>query len=232
MRLPKPLEHLANAKHGRYILSGTAVFSYRADEWLARITGGKSVAYTITRKPGRAGCYLTAAWAASPDASSTGPEPDTALRGDRRSSVWISTTGTSRCGASTPTATLSVDLERIDVESRRQSSRRDAQVRHAITRLIRYTQRHGIDTIAVEDLNFADARTMGRETMGRGQRGKRFRKTVAGIPTAVFRNRLPPKPTTTESACTRSTPPTPALGATSTGAPPMRTSPDTRQPPS
>ena len=26
--------------------------------------------------------------------------------------------------------------------------------------------------------------------MGRGQRGKRFRKTVAGIPTAVFRNRL------------------------------------------
>jgi hypothetical protein len=26
--------------------------------------------------------------------------------------------------------------------------------------------------------------------MGRGQRGKRFRKTVAGIPTAVFRDRL------------------------------------------
>ena len=50
--------------------------------------------------------------------------------------------------------------------------------------------RHGIDTIAVEDLDFADARTVGRETMGRGSRGKRFRKTVAGIPTAVFRNRL------------------------------------------
>ena len=26
--------------------------------------------------------------------------------------------------------------------------------------------------------------------MGRGQRGRRFRKTVAGIPTAVFRSRL------------------------------------------
>jgi hypothetical protein len=26
--------------------------------------------------------------------------------------------------------------------------------------------------------------------MGRGSRGKRFRKTVAGIPTAVFRKRL------------------------------------------
>jgi hypothetical protein len=42
----------------------------------------------------------------------------------------------------------------------------------------------------VEDLDFADARATGRETMGRGGRGKRFRKTVAGIPTAVFRSRL------------------------------------------
>jgi len=30
----------------------------------------------------------------------------------------------------------------------------------------------------------------GRETMGRGARGKRFRRTVSGIPTAVFRKRL------------------------------------------
>ena len=42
----------------------------------------------------------------------------------------------------------------------------------------------------MEDLNFADARTAGRESMGRGRRGRRFRKTVAGIPTAVFRDRL------------------------------------------
>ena len=70
------------------------------------------------------------------------------------------------------------------------AARRDAQVRHAITALIHYTRRHGIGTIAVEDLDFAHARATGRETMGRGQRGKRFRKTVAGIPTAVFRHRL------------------------------------------
>jgi IS605 OrfB family transposase len=63
-------------------------------------------------------------------------------------------------------------------------------VRHAITCLIHYTRRHHITAIAVEDLNFADARTTGRETMGRGARGKRFRKTVSGIPTAVFRRRL------------------------------------------
>jgi IS605 OrfB family transposase len=79
---------------------------------------------------------------------------------------------------------------RIDIDLSGSSARRDAQVRHAITGLLHYTRRHGITTVAVEDLNFADARTIGRETMGRGQRGKRFRRTVSGIPTAVFRNRL------------------------------------------
>lgn len=118
LRLPKPLERLANAKHSRYILSGTAVFSYRADEWLARITGGKSMAYTISRKPGRAGCYLTAAWAASPDTSMPDPNPTQHCPEDTRSSVWISTTGTSRCGASTPTATLLVDLNESTSMSR------------------------------------------------------------------------------------------------------------------
>ena len=121
--------------------------------------------------------------------------------------------------------------ERIEFSLSGSASRRDAQVRHAITRLIRYTRRHGITAIAVEDLNFADARATGRETMGRGRRGKRFRKTVAGIPTAVFRNRLTAQAADTASPCGRSTPPTPAPGATSTGANPMRTSPGTRQQP-
>jgi IS605 OrfB family transposase len=79
---------------------------------------------------------------------------------------------------------------RIEFDLSGSSARRDAPVRHAITRLLRYTARHRIDTIALEDLDFGDARTTGRETMGRGTRGKRFRKTVTRIPTAVFRNRL------------------------------------------
>jgi len=67
IRLPRPLEHLANAKRGRYVLPGRARFAYRGDEWLDRITGGKPVSYTITRRPGRAGVYLTAAWATKRD---------------------------------------------------------------------------------------------------------------------------------------------------------------------
>ncbi len=190
LRLPRPLEHLANAKHGRYVLSGAAVFSYRAEEWLARITGGKSIAYTITRRPGRAGRYLTASWATPCEAISVDDQPDTNVRvrgpiagvdlNDGHLAVRRLDTHGNPVGRP----------HRIDFDLAGPSTHRDAQVRHAITRLIHYTKRHGIDTIAVEDLDFADARTMGRETMGRGPRGKRFRKTVSGLPTAVFRHRL------------------------------------------
>ncbi|MGH3559231.1 MAG: hypothetical protein ACRDTK_17365, partial [Mycobacterium sp.] len=191
LRLPRPLEHLANAKHGRYVLSGTAKFSYREHEWVARITGGQSVSYVITRKPGRAGRYLTVAWATPPNRFGIDAET---LAGEMRANGPV----------------VAVDLNdghlavrrldahgnpvgrpaSINVDLTGSSPRRDAQVRHAITRLIHYTRRHDITTIAVEDLNFADARTVGRETMGGGRRGKWFRKTVAGIPTGIFRNRL------------------------------------------
>jgi hypothetical protein len=192
LRLPKPLEHLANAPHGRYELSGTAEFPYRAEEWRARITGDQPVSYTISRKPGRAGRYLTAEWSCPPITVDALGSPSTERE-------------VRACGA-----VVGVDLNeghlavrrvdargnpvgrphRIDIDLTGSSDRRDAQVRHAITRLIHYTARQGVDTLAVEDLDFADARAIGRETMGRGSRGRRFRRAVAGIPTAVFRNRL------------------------------------------
>ncbi|MGH3578428.1 MAG: hypothetical protein ACRDU0_12845, partial [Mycobacterium sp.] len=191
LRLPEPLEHLANAKRGRYVLSGRAVFPYRADEWLARITGSRSVSYTIARKPGRAGRYLTAAWATP--AQMVGINPKT-LDAEMRADGAVAAVDLN----AEHLAVRRLDAhgnpvgrpERIAIDLTGSSARRDAQVRHAITRLVHHTLRHGIDTIAVEDLNFADARAAGRETMGRGQRGKQFRKTVAGLPTAVFRNRL------------------------------------------
>ena len=99
------------------MLSGSAVFSYRAEEWLARITGGQSVSYTITRKAGRAGRYLTAAWACPPT-TSDGHLPRRARAATfgrtARSWRWTSTTDTSRCGASTRTATRSADPHRIE----------------------------------------------------------------------------------------------------------------------
>jgi hypothetical protein len=194
VRLPKPLEHLANAPRGRYVVSAKAVFAYRGHEWAHRIRSGNSVSYTITRKPGRSGRYLTAAWAiptlpywagregceASEDVYVAGPVVGVALTDGHLAVRRLDTCGNPMGAA-----------ERIDIDISGSSSRRDAQVRHAITELIGYAQRHTITAIAVEDLDFADARTTGRETMGRGTPGKRFRRTViSGIPTAVFRTRL------------------------------------------
>jgi len=194
VRLPKPLEYLANAQRGRYVLSGVAVFTHRGDEWAARICTRNSVSYTITRRPGRAGRYLTAAWAIPALPYWVGPDNHATPEGDMFAAGPV-------VGVDLNDGHLAVrrldahgnpvgGAHRIDIDLRGTSARRDAQVRHAITRLIRYTQRHHINAIAVEDLDFADARATGRETMGRGGRGKRFRKTVAGIPTAVFRSRL------------------------------------------
>jgi IS605 OrfB family transposase len=192
LRLPRPLEHLATAPRGRYVLSSSAAFAYRGEEWRARITGGRPVSYTITRKPGRAGRYLTASWACPPttvdaicspglhgDVCALGPVVGVDLNDGHLAVRRIDKNG-NPVGAP----------QRFDIDLSGSSARRDAQVRHAVTRLIRYAVRYRIDTVAVEDLDFADARATGRETMGRGSRGKRFRRSVGGIPTGVFRNRL------------------------------------------
>jgi IS605 OrfB family transposase len=191
IRLPRPLEHLANAPRGRYILSSTASFAYRGDEWLSRITGGRPVSYTITRKAGRAGVYLTAVWATAPETPSFGPKtPGSEVRATGPVVGVDLNDGHLAVRRLDEHGNPAGRPERIEFALVGSTARRDAQVRHAVTRIIRYTKRRDISAIAVEDLDFADARATGRETMGRGRRGKRFRKTVAGIPTAVVRRRL------------------------------------------
>ncbi|WP_369168416.1 IS200/IS605 family accessory protein TnpB-related protein [Streptomyces sp. R28] len=62
---------------------------------------------------------------------------------------------------------------------------RDAQLRHALTQLLHYTRRRGAAAIAIEDLDFADAKS--REKHGRN---KRFRRLLSRFPTARLRARL------------------------------------------
>ena len=61
------------------------------------------------------------------------------------------------------------------------ASHRDGRVRAAITALLDHAEQQRCNAVVVENLDFADARATGRETLGRGRRGKRFRRTVAGI---------------------------------------------------
>jgi len=70
------------------------------------------------------------------------------------------------------------------------ASTRDGRLRTAISALLELARRQDCTAIGIEDLDFTDARQVGRETLGRGHRGKRFRRVVAGIPTRQFRERL------------------------------------------
>jgi hypothetical protein len=71
---------------------------------------------------------------------------------------------------------------------------RDGRLRAAITTLITLARDNDCRAIAVENLDFAEARAQGRELAGRrpsrGRRGRRQRAITAGLPTARFRDRL------------------------------------------
>ncbi|TMR91034.1 IS200/IS605 family element transposase accessory protein TnpB, partial [Nonomuraea basaltis] len=62
---------------------------------------------------------------------------------------------------------------------------RDAQVRHALTRLLTWAKACGVQAIAIEDLDFQNEKT--REKHGRR---KRFRQLISGMPTGRLRARL------------------------------------------
>jgi IS605 OrfB family transposase len=62
---------------------------------------------------------------------------------------------------------------------------RDAQIRHALTRLLRWAKRCGVTAIGIEDLDFTPEKT--REKHGRR---KRFRQLISGIPTGKLKARL------------------------------------------
>lgn len=186
IRLPSPLAHLSNTP-GRaptYRLSSPVMFRHRRDEWAAQVASG-AVRYDITFDPDRCRWHLDASWTTTPT-----PAPD--IDQLRRSctlgvdvnadhlAAWVVDPSGNPTG---PPHTIPL---RLDGDT----ARRDGQLRAAITELVDIAAANGCASISIENLNFADARTTGRETLGRGRRGKQFRRTIANIPTARFRARL------------------------------------------
>jgi hypothetical protein len=187
LRLPTPLAHLSNTP-GRaptYRLTCSVGFSYRTAEWAAQAASG-AVAYTIWLDPERDRWYLDAAWrlAASPIPSLDELRQHPALGIDVNSdhlAGWIVDPAGNPLGLP---HTVPLRLEGLP------ASTRDGRLRAAITWVIRLAAQHGCRSIVVEDLDFADARQVGRETLGRGRRGKAFRRTVLGIPTRQLQGLL------------------------------------------
>jgi hypothetical protein len=185
LKLPAPLAHLANRPHGRYRLTCPVMFNHRADEWAAQVASG-AVRYDIAYRPDRGRWYLSASWTRPAPRAVTVQQAvaDGVLAVDLNA-------GHLACWQIDPDGNpvgVGVDIPlALDGVA---ASTRDGRLRGAISRLLNLADQRGCTAIGIENLNFTDTRQAGRETLGRGRRGKRFRRVVAGIPTAQFRDRL------------------------------------------
>jgi IS605 OrfB family transposase len=185
LKLPTPLTYLANRPQGRYRLSCSVSFSYRTDQWAAQVASG-AVRYDFVYQPERNRWYLDTSWT-----HPRRPVPTLAeLSGIPRLAVDLNARHLD-CTVLDPAGNPIGTPHTIPLDLDDQcSTTRDGRLRAAISQLVTVAKAHGCRSIAIEDLDFADARAEGRETLGRGRRGKRFRRTVAGIPTRRFRDRL------------------------------------------
>ncbi|MDX3246944.1 IS200/IS605 family accessory protein TnpB-related protein [Streptomyces sp. ME18-1-4] len=179
LKLPAPLAHLANAPHGRYVLAAKVGFAHRGEQWRDRAAANRAVAYRIHEDVQRGRWYLTASWTIP--AVKTVP-----LAAARANGVVGVDTNADHLAAwrldrhGNPAGRP----RRFGYDLTGATQHRDAQVRHALIRLLHWARRHGL-AIAVEDLDFTAETT--REKHGRK---KRFRKLISGMPVARLRARL------------------------------------------
>jgi hypothetical protein len=185
LKLPAPLAYLANTPHGRYRLSCPVRFTHRADEWAAQVTSG-AVRYDIDFMPDRGRWYLSASWRLS------APPVVTVQQAIAGGVLAVDlNAGHLACWQIDPDGNpVRVGLGIPLVFDGLPASTRDGRLRGAISTLLDVACQRGCTAIGIENLNFTDTRASGRETLGRGRRGRRFRRVVAGIPTRQFRDRL------------------------------------------
>jgi IS605 OrfB family transposase len=179
IKLPTPIAKLANAKHGRYVLTAPVRFPHRQGEWADRVEANRAVAYRIHYDVPRGRWYLTASW----QILSVKTTPLHAALADGVVGVdtnadhlaaWRLDAHGNPVGEP---KTFGYDLSGT-------ARHRDAQVRQALIRLLHWAARHGL-AVAVEDLDFEAEKT--REKHGRR---KRFRNLISGMPVAKLRARL------------------------------------------
>ncbi|MFI6492811.1 IS200/IS605 family accessory protein TnpB-related protein [Streptomyces sp. NPDC050564] len=180
IRLPAVLADLANAPHGRYVLDATVSFRHRGEEWLDRITNSRAVAYRIHHDVPRGRWYVSASWQRTPapvlplDAALAGGVVGVDMNDDHLAAWRLDVHGN-------PVG----EPRRFFYDLSGTAAHRDAQIRHALTRLLHHTRTTGAAAIAIEDLDFTDGRCREKHS-----RNKRFRRLISRFPTAKLRARL------------------------------------------
>ncbi|MEV6762438.1 IS200/IS605 family accessory protein TnpB-related protein [Streptomyces sp. NPDC051105] len=180
IKLPVPLSGLANAKHGRYVLAGAMRLGHRGTEWADRVEANRAVAYRIHYDTGRGRWYVDASWTIP--VTPTIPIQTALAHGV----IGVDTNADHLAAWRLDPHGNPIGRPRrflYDLSGSR--DHRDAQVRHALSRLLNWAKTCGVKVIAVEDLDFQAEKT--REKHGRK---KRFRQLVSGMPTGRLRARL------------------------------------------
>ena len=180
IKLPAPLAHLANSKHGRYTLTARIAFAHRGAQWADRITANRAVAYRIHLDTDRGRWYLTASW--QRPVVQTMPLETARARG----MVGVDTNADHFAAYRLDRHGNPVgDPRRFPYDLSGTADHRDAQIRHALTRLLHWTKQTGAQAIGIENLDFAAEKT--REKHGRK---KRFRQLISGMPTGKLKARI------------------------------------------
>ena len=149
-----------------------------------------AVRYDLASGPGRGRWYADASWRTpgTPAASLEDLTRRPVLAADLNAGHIAACIVLADGNPAGPAVTVPLDLAGLP------ASARDGRLRAAVCEVIRIARAHGCAAIAVENLDFAEARAEGRERTGsrpsRGRRGRGYRRMVAGIPTRKFRDRL------------------------------------------
>lgn len=189
LALPKVLAHLANRPHNRYRLSRPVAFPYRGDEVAAQATTG-AVRYDIAFAPEKGRWYLNASWKI--------PTPEIPrldqIRARRVLAVDVNAAHLAAMVVDPSGNALGRPLTVPLALAGLPTNTRNGHLRQAISALLARARANGCRAIVIENLDFTEARGVGRERSGnrpaRGGRGRSFRRLVAGIPTAKFRQWL------------------------------------------
>jgi hypothetical protein len=166
IKLPVPAGHLANAPHGRYVLAARVAFAHRGTEWADRIGADRAVAYRIHHDVDRGRWYVTASWQRPPLTT-------IALQAALAKGVVGVDTNNDHLAA------WRLDVHGNPIGAPRRFSydlsgpadHRDAQIRHALTRLLHWAKRCDVAAVAIEDLNFEQERLGTNTAAGNGSGG-------------------------------------------------------------
>ena len=159
-------------------------FNHRGGEWAAQAVTG-SVAYDLAYNPDKQRWYLNASWKI--------PKRELPSLYQLRAlnTLAVDLNADHIAGwVIAPDGNPVGDPITITYTSNGTTGQNNASLRYAIKQLLDIAVTYSCGSIACEDLNFADARATGRETMGTGKRGKQFRQTVSSMPTAKSRDLL------------------------------------------